>query len=184
MDKIKELKILATIRKLILEEGVENANLDRVSIELRISKKTIYKYYDSKSDILSILLKRFINKNINFFERKISHLEPKQRLTRLFYLSNDIYTLIDDNILKFISNYVPNGKDELSAFENNFLVSSFETAISDGVSLHYFRREVDTRILAILALQLSKLSCRNPDFKKNKLALPQMIDYFIAGLIK
>ncbi|WP_370086933.1 TetR/AcrR family transcriptional regulator [Ekhidna sp.] len=179
---MKKLRILATIRKLILEEGFENASLDRVSVELGISKKTIYKYYDSKSDILTILLKRFIVKHIKYYETKIDYLDPTQRIIQLFYMCNEIYMLIDDKVLRFIAIYIPDGKDELSTFENNFIVSSFEKAISEGVSLQCFRREVDARILAIMALQLAKLRCRIPELKKSNKDLPQIIDHFIAGL--
>lgn len=179
---IKKLKILAAVRALILNEGYENASLDRVSVELGISKKTIYQYFDSKSEILSLLLKRFLFKQTKYYETRLSKLEPKPRLIELFKMCDSIYTLVDDKVFRFVDIYIPNGKDELKSFEHNFLISSFEKAISEGVSLQCFRREVDARILAIMALQLAKLRCRIPELKKSNKDLPQIIDHFIAGL--
>ena len=97
-------------------------------------------------------------------------------------MCNEIYTLIDNKVLRFIAIYIPEGKDEFSTFENNFIVSSFEKAIVEGVSLQCFRREIDARILAIMALQLAKLQCRIPELKKSNKDLVQIIDHFIAGL--
>lgn len=184
MKDIKKLKILATVRALILNAGFENASLDRVSAELGISKKTIYKYFDSKSEILTILFKRFLFKNKKVYETRLSLLEPIPRLIELFKMCDVIYSLVDDKVLRFIGLYVPDGKDELKSFELNFLVSSFEKAISDGIISQRFRNEINARIMALMALELSKIRSRTLELKKNDQSLSHLIDHFIAGLYK
>ena len=77
-----------------------------------------------------------------------------------------IYSLVDDKVLRFIGLYVPDGKDELKSFELNFLVSSFEKAISDGITSQHFRNEINARIMALMALELSKIRSRTLELKK------------------
>ncbi|MEP2772097.1 MAG: TetR/AcrR family transcriptional regulator [Fulvivirga sp.] len=184
MKDIKKLKILATVRALILNAGFENASLDRVSVELGISKKTIYKHFDSKSEILTILLKRFLFKNKKVYETRLSLLEPIPRLIGLFKMCDEIYSIVDNKVLRYIGLYVPGGKDELKSFEHDFLVSSFEKAISDGIISQRFRNEINAQVLAFMALELSKLRCDTLEFKKNDQSLSHFIDHFIAGLYK
>ncbi|MBR07899.1 MAG: hypothetical protein CMP48_09440 [Rickettsiales bacterium] len=184
MKDIKKLKILATVRALTVNEGFENASLDRVSAELGISKKTIYRYFDSKSEILAILLKRFLFKNKKVYETRLSLLEPIPRLIELFKMCDDIYSLIDGKVLRFIGLYVPGGKDELKSFEHNFLVSSFEKAICDGITSQHFRNGIDARVLAIMALEISKLRCRILELKESDQSLSHLTDHFIAGLVR
>jgi AcrR family transcriptional regulator len=182
MKNIQKLKILAAVREIIVNSDFKNASLDRVSAELGISKKTIYKYFSSKSEILTILLKRFLFKNKKNYETRIRLLEPIPRLIGLFKMCDKIYSHIDDKVLRFISLYVPDGKDELKSFELSFLISSFEKIIKDGIASKHFRKDIDPLVLAILALAISKYRCRVPELKSNDQSLTQLINHFIAGV--
>jgi len=62
MDLTKKDLIVKTVSKLISEYGIQHTTMDAVANDCGISKKTIYKYFNNKSDLIDEVLKN-LNKN-------------------------------------------------------------------------------------------------------------------------
>ena len=53
MNSTKKDLIIKTASKLISEYGIQHTTMDAVANDCGISKKTIYKYFNNKSDLIA-----------------------------------------------------------------------------------------------------------------------------------
>jgi len=74
-----EQKIIDAAFKLIKDKGIKKLNMDDVSRELRISKKTIYKHFESKQHLIVSTLEDFIQKNYRETEKALKGEENWQK---------------------------------------------------------------------------------------------------------
>ncbi len=62
MDEEKQ-KILDESTKVFLQEGFYKTPMDEIAKRLKISKKTIYKYFDSKENLVKQVVRNFLLQN-------------------------------------------------------------------------------------------------------------------------
>lgn len=93
MEEKKEY-YLEQIGKLFLRYGLRGITMEEISDELGVSKKTIYNYFESKADIVDMLLQRHLsNKNESMWEA-ISH--GKNAIEILIGITNLMKETIQD----------------------------------------------------------------------------------------
>ena len=59
-DEIIKEKIFSACRERFLKEGFAKTSVDEISSDLAISKKTFYKYFASKEDLVQQIMERFL----------------------------------------------------------------------------------------------------------------------------
>ena len=66
--EFKREQILEVAEKLFFERGYSATTVGAIAEELRVTKPFIYYYFDNKEDILHVLVKRTMQRNINVYE--------------------------------------------------------------------------------------------------------------------
>lgn len=92
MDIKKEIIYEATL--LFNAKGI-TFNMDEIAYSLKISKKTIYKYFKSKNDLIIELVDTYFS-NLKNSENKIFNskkLNTYEKIERIFYIKNDYLPL-------------------------------------------------------------------------------------------
>ena len=96
----KRNNILEASAHLLLRYNKSQYTMDNLAADLNCSKKTIYKYFDSKEELIQSILKNEIDKIEQDFERlDIAICDPLEKALEALYLMNEMVGKIRNSTL-------------------------------------------------------------------------------------
>lgn len=182
---IKE-DIMANFRKAAAVRGFKKVSLDELAAEMGISKKTVYKYFPGKKELVAACL-REINSEMDravmdiFEEQQPSHELLVNALTNIFMQMSAGINMIQD-----LHRYYPELWSEFEK-ERAARIKSAERFIERGIAGGKFR-DIDAKV-AINSYIAAVQTVINPKFlRANKIhintAYESLIALFMKGLLK
>lgn len=170
-------KILIKSKELFFKLGVRSITMDDLAKELGISKKTLYKYFDNKSDLVNAVI-------IQHFEDESKLIkEVTQNATNAI---DEIVLIAKSGIKQFkkmhpssiydLKKYYPKAWLIIEEFKTNYIHNTVIGNISRGKEQGYYRKEIHEDVIA-------KLYSNNIDFIVNSSNFPA-IEYSFADLYK
>lgn len=166
------LKAIETQRKIIdlsfyafNERGYTGVSMDEVARELRISKKTIYKLFSSKEEILETGLGEALDK----LESEAKFIMSADLQRSVFYALSELYLKYLGSISRVlkaeIQEHVPHLADRLLLFENQVFKKSFRNLLKSGRSEKILEYPTPSRETAEVILSfLNGISEARPDY--------------------
>jgi len=147
----KYYKIIEGAHKLFLNNGIRNVSMDDIARNLGISKKTIYQYFENKTDLLKQILD-FLMTNI---KAKIKELENRN-LNAIDVLL-EMSKIVGSKLMKFnpivsfeLQKYFPVIFEEYKSVKKqimkNFIIRNIEKGIKEG----YYRSNLNSEVVAHL----------------------------------
>lgn len=146
MDEQKRA-IIESVKNLFFTYGCDGVSMSQIAGELRMSKKTIYKVFDSKEHMVLCIVEDILEK-LKFEFENILH-DPRMDFQEKIRLSMkkqiEVFTEIkppflrDIVKLKKLSRYIENSRKQL--------IKHFELLFREGRENNLLRRDVDVRIL-------------------------------------
>lgn len=185
--KEKQIKadILHNFRKTAAGKGFKQVSLDKLAIEMGISKKTIYKHFPGKKDLVTACL-REINEEMDRSVKEIFAAPKPSRELMINALTNIFLQMSDNvNMLKDLHRYYP---DLWTFFEEERAarIKLAERFIEKGITTGQFRN-INARvglysyIAAVTAvINPQFLSTHNIEFKE---AYESLITLFMKGFL-
>lgn len=165
MDEDKE-KILEFASQKFMEGGFFKTTMDELASELRISKKTIYKNFSSKEELVKKVAIKLLTTNAKLIEEAVNlKCNPVEKLFRIFDAVGKIITKINENNIKDIHYYSPETWKEIDEFRTKKMTSFLKDIIEHGQKEGYFlKRRPEIIITMFLA---SARAVVNPSFVVN-----------------
>lgn len=146
-SRMKE-RILNKSMELIYCYGLRGFTMDDISSELGISKKTLYKYFESKNQLISENVSRIVELEKKTFLKEIekqSDWYQKLDIMLTMYTPDDIpFKLVDE-----LYRYFPNEKkkiEELAEFRQSLIFPLIEQGIKSGE----IRADLNPAIIALV----------------------------------
>lgn len=181
-------KILDKSEELFFRVGIKSITMDDIASELGMSKKTLYLSVENKKDLVEKVMKRYIEKEIEF-QRNI---EP----TKLNAI--DIIVEIMKHVHKSLGNlphsaiydlqkYYPKSWKLFTAFKNDYVFKSMESIIKKGKAEGLFRQDINETLIAqfyAISIEgtLNPNSFPNNTFNFKKVYI-EYITYHLHGLV-
>jgi len=143
-----KIQILETAQTMFHQFGFNKVSIDQITNKIGISKKTLYKFYESKE----ALVLRIIEKNIRdaalqmnklHSSSKINHVE---KMEKLMSISMDFFLKFSEVFMQDIIKYMP---DILGKFEESSKVlirDNFTILLKQGMEANIFRKDLDIDI--------------------------------------
>lgn len=182
MIKDKE-KILDLIEEIVFKDGYQNLVIDSVSSSIKMSKKTIYKYFHSKDELFLALINRLIlqiNKEIEQVLSKDIHVVEK------IFLSSDILIKVcekfTNNLIAEVHYHYPSIWERIDEFQKKMIYKKIFQLFSQGIKEGYV---IDIPPLFIVTIYQSVIqSVVNRDFfMSNNYSLKSSIKYIQSYLL-
>jgi len=105
---LTKYELLETFQKLVLQKGLRETTLDDVAKQLKISKKTIYKYYNSKDELVVELVDGIIADLTNIAAQSMeSSLPPMERYLEVFTNVGSYLCRLNQCVMADIEKYYP-----------------------------------------------------------------------------
>ena len=145
-------RILETARDQFFSHGFTKVTVDEIATRIGMSKKTIYKYYPSKDDLVRSVIESTLsevhtccknivdNNDLDFVEKL------KQMMTyAALHISKMGRPLIED-----LEKNAPHVWKEISEFRSKRIYEDFGKLLYDGVQKGIFRSDIDRQLVLLI----------------------------------
>lgn len=159
-------KIIASTEEKFFRDGFYKTTMDEIASELRMSKKTIYKYFPSKDDLVHAIAKFFMNKMRNKIVPALQ--SDKNAIEKLGDLIN-ILAKASEKIsaarMEELKRYYPALWNEIDNFRTEMMFGNITKVIDQGKKEGLFVDYPTNIIMHVLVASVRSIV--NPDFIMN-----------------
>tara|TARA_B110000908_G_C10193864_1_gene421891 strand:- start:310 stop:912 length:603 start_codon:yes stop_codon:yes gene_type:complete len=144
-----EQKILQKTQQLFFRLGIKSVTMDDIAQELGMSKKTLYKFVDNKSDLVYKVLQNHLKEEQEFIET----------LENLQVNAIDVIVEIIKHVINSLSNmplstlydlqkYYPKSWALVEDFKSCAIVETMENILKKGKKENLFRKEIKEDLIS------------------------------------
>ncbi|ADK17018.1 MULTISPECIES: TetR/AcrR family transcriptional regulator [Clostridium] len=138
-------KILDTAANKIQMHGLKKFTIDEIAKDLKISKKTIYKYFNSKDAIVEEFFKTVVESDKKNMENSLSHQNDFISKIHSIIYSNHKYK-IPINLINEAKIYYPKEWGKIQELKQ-YKLGAIKKLLEEGVSSGVIRQDINLPIL-------------------------------------
>lgn len=157
----KKIHILRNVGGLYLQFGIKSVTMDNVAQELGISKKTIYRHFHNKKDLIKQVIE-YYRKNPVF---GLSDKSLGNAIDRIFALRSHVVKILkhfNNNFEKDLKKIYPDLYKEVRRLKRQRIRNETIINVEDGINEGLFRAEISPEFVARMQVGLM-LYTLNPD---------------------
>lgn len=161
-----QAKIIEQVEDKLFKEGFYKTTMDNVASELGMSKKTIYKFFPSKDDLVMAIAKHFMNGMKNkIIPALSSDKNAIEKLAELIGILAKASEKISPQRMDEIRKYFPNLWNEIDKFRTQMMFGNITKVIDQGKAEGLFIDYPTSIIMNVLVASVRNIV--NPDFILN-----------------
>lgn len=161
-----QAKIIEQVEDKLFKEGFYKTTMDDVASELGMSKKTIYKFFPSKDDLVMAIAKHFMNGMKNkIIPALSSDKNAIEKLAELISILAKASEKISPQRMDEIRKYFPNLWNEIDKFRTQMMFGNITKVIDQGKAEGLFIDYPTSIIMNVLVASVRNIV--NPDFILN-----------------
>jgi AcrR family transcriptional regulator len=162
----ERLKILNFAQAQFIDSGFHKTTMDQIAREMRISKKTIYKYFRTKDDLIRACLDQLTSGVKKSIEQIVgSESSSIEKLNSIGKVLMNVALKINDKWLRDLKTHYFFIWEEIERFREININKNFMKIIEQGKKEGYIIDYPSTAILAILRSSIQTII--NPEFLVN-----------------
>jgi AcrR family transcriptional regulator len=143
-----EKEIVAAASSLFLQYGYKAVTMDDIAGHMRISKKTIYLYFDDKTSLVrSAVLEVFDQVKDRIIEVQLSMDNPIEALYEIKKIAVQVLGKKDKSPQYQLQKYYPTTYSEIRGKELSALGDCFEISLKKGMESGLFRSDLNTNFI-------------------------------------
>lgn len=143
-----EKEIVAAASSLFLQYGYKAVTMDDIAGHMRISKKTIYLYFDDKTSLVrSAVLEVFDQVKDRIIEVQLSMDNPIEALYEIKKIAVQVLGKKDKSPQYQLQKYYPSIYSEIRGKELSALGDCFEISLKKGMESGLFRSDLNTNFI-------------------------------------
>lgn len=145
----KALEILEKSAEVFMKFGVKAVTMDDLARELGVSKKTIYKYFDDKKELVKqiVIMKTELDKQLCIQAQRDSN----NAIDELFMMSQFVQEMFGDvhtSVFFDLQKYFKEAWDIMETHKNTYVRSLIEENILRGIKEGFFREDLKADVIA------------------------------------
>jgi len=141
-------RIIESVAKFVNQYGVKRFTVDDIARDLHISKKTIYKYFSGKDELISELIRMSIEDNISSTLEAVEKEDTIIGRLNAALLSHHKYPLPLD-VLEGIQKYYPGDWGRIEE-QLSFKLKLVRDIIYQGVDSGKIRKDINIEVLCLM----------------------------------
>lgn len=183
-----EDRILNGARELFFKQGIRSITMDDIAEHLAISKKTIYTHYKDKDLIVKSMFHILIEQENERMHqiRKMSE-NPIDEIMRLMEHLGSFISQFNPAVFYDLQKFYPLVWAEFRVFREKEVMGFVEDNLRKGIKLELYRKEIKTKIIARLRIEMINLGFDTDVFPINQYNHAQvqvaLLDHFLHGIV-
>ncbi|WNW02398.1 TetR/AcrR family transcriptional regulator [Tenacibaculum sp. HL-MS23] len=150
--------ILKVSQELFFSFGIQNISMDDIANKCGVSKKTIYKHYKNKSDLLNQTIKLQVEELIAIIKKtSASSRNALEELHSFFKYVNGISFLISPVYGRELKKYYPNKYMEIFSYKDDIIIPFIYRNIQKGISEGLYKKEINNQEICSSFNNISKI---------------------------
>jgi AcrR family transcriptional regulator len=146
--------ILSTAKTLFLQFGFSKVTVDEIASRLGISKKTIYKYFTSKDELINTLLEQTISE-MDAQCKGILQREDLGFVEKLREMMKNIavqYSALHRPLMEDLERNAPHIWRRIAEFRSTLVHQGFGKLLREGIEQGMFRDDIDEKLILMIYL--------------------------------
>ena len=128
--------------------------MDDIARHLSMSKKTIYKFYKEKDEIVHSLMQLSIQNDKCRFKKVYDSSENVvAEVFEMMKEMRDIFSKINPIVFHELSKYYPETWKEFQKFKSGFIQEMLEISLTKGIKDGYIRKDINVKLMAQLRVE-------------------------------
>lgn len=159
-------KILGFVEEKFFREGFHKTTMDEIASELRMSKKTIYKYFPSKEMLLKLLFQAFTHRVKSEVEPIVNgKLHAVEKIVAITTVLKKVAMRMSDKWLNDIRIHQPSVWKDIEEFRTQMISKNISKVFIQGIEEGYI---VDAPPIIMITIFVNSVrSIINPEFIMN-----------------
>ena len=145
-------RILTTARDEFISFGFTKVSIDGIASKMGMSKKTIYKYFPSKDDLVHAVtdttLKEMETRCKNIIEN--NDIDSVEKLRQMMTTAAIHTSKMGKPLIEDLEKNAPHVWKEISEFRNKRIYEDFGKLLQEGVEQGIFRNDVDVQLVLMI----------------------------------
>lgn len=138
--------------ELFCQRGIKGVSMDDIAQHLAMSKKTIYKWFDNKNDMVNAAVSNYLS-NMEHTACELSNAaNAVEELFNLVQMSRQIFSQLNQSIFYELQKYHPEAWQLWIRHKNEFTLKKIRQNMLRGISEGLFRQDLDVEVMARLRL--------------------------------
>jgi TetR/AcrR family transcriptional regulator, cholesterol catabolism regulator len=181
-------RIIEYARTRFLEVGFARVSVDEITSSLGMSKKTFYKYFDAKEDLVKLLVDRMLGEVGGRIESLLAVEAPfPVKLNGLLRVVGIVLKSISKHMIRDLQVHVPEAWEHIQSFRRDKIYTLWASLVEEGKRTGYVRPNLNQRIF-ILALTSVVEGIVNPTVLVNESfsadeALENIVAILMQGIL-
>lgn len=180
-------KILEEAKQLFMRIGIKSVSMDDIAQVLHISKKTIYKSFKDKRDLVN----HVIDEKINFEKATLKKyaLSNKNAIQRMIDFSRYISQSKKDlnpTMIYDMQKFYPDQWAKMEEFRTDYFKDTVKNNIKHGIQSGLFRSDINADIIALMYITLVSGMVQQFTSAENNYQFQtihfQMVSYHLHGI--
>lgn len=169
--------------------GSKRFTLDELASSLGISKKTIYKYFDTKEDLVSQSLSYLLNKYLADIEGIVKDTtdDPLVKIILIYKKGFDYLKHFKPSFLFGIKKYYPKADKVFNDFSAQMVHGTILSLLTEAKEQGYLKDKVQIKLICDLYfLRIDNIAFKNDnlfDLYSNEVLLQHLIVFNLKGIV-
>jgi AcrR family transcriptional regulator len=181
-------RIIEYARTRFFDDGFARVPVDEITSQLGMSKKTFYRYFDRKEDLVQAIVERMLA-DAGMRVQEIAGMDAPfpEKLDALVRLVGDVFKTISKSLLRDLQVHMPETWAHIQSFRRERIMSTWTALFDEGKRTGYVRQEINQRVF-LLAIYSTIEGIINPTVLANESfsadeALQSIVTMFLAGIL-
>ncbi|MBA9079644.1 MULTISPECIES: TetR/AcrR family transcriptional regulator [Rufibacter] len=180
-------RILQTALELFFQKGIKAVSMDDVATRLAVSKKTIYKCFTNKDELVFEAMKPYIKSLEQSCFTSIENSEnAMEGLFRMVEMVKEIMRQVHPSIFFDLQKYHPSAWNLWVEHRNSFFLAQVKENIQRGIEEKLFRKDIDVEIMSRLRLAETELAFNSDFYPATQFDLQKvqltLLEHYMLGL--
>jgi TetR/AcrR family transcriptional regulator, cholesterol catabolism regulator len=184
--EIKE-RIKKKADELFRRYGIKSVTMDEISVQLGISKKTIYQSFSDKNELVDEVMTDMLNYNQECCQNY--RIRSKNAIHEIFLameMMRVMFENLNPTILFDLERHHVEAFNRFKEFKYGFLRDMLRDNLKRGIDEGLYRSEIDIDIIATVRLETMMMAFNEDLFPKNRFSLAgvqqKLIEYYLFGI--
>ena len=145
-------RILAVAEEMFLKYGYSKVTMDEIAANLGMSKKTLYKFFPSKEELIKEIIDRIKCDCQDFIDDLLSNdnTDFVEKLKRLMNLMMNQSSKLQGPLLEDLHKNIPQVWQKINEFRKENVRQKFTQLINNGVEKGIFRKDIDQQLIVLI----------------------------------
>ena len=152
-------RILNHAQQLFMRKGIKSVSMDDIAADLAMSKKTLYKTFTNKDEIVQAVMSTHLGK----VQGECTHVASRatnavEEMLNISQWADQQFNNIHPSIFHDLKKYHPAAWELFGAHKNTFILDQITQNLRRGMAEGLFRADLDVEVLARLSLAQIELA--------------------------